>query len=575
MSAVHARVSPLILECALLDVDAVTPGEAFSVRVRARSEDGPVRVRAIDVSWHGVERLDPTWIKPESAEGRAFASAGAVLNPGERTIARSPAAAVAEDVVVTQAEPVERVARIRLPPGLPPTFRGGVARVTYFITCVAATADARPGAPDPPRAWERAHARMPLRVRAPSEPKPNEEETFREALHPADACDARTSSLGFGSSFWMDELAAAAGGTVREPLRVASTRGDRKAPTPSGGGGEENGDAAEPPRASPSSPIALGVRTSPRSDLGSNLGPESPGSPLAALLRNEANGVSNGGSDDEAFRLPTSRLDPDPAVLTGFLVAVADATAPSGRRKLAKVTPEPPFPRASASRDVRGRMDFLDGDEDAAATSSSGEGTETEIETDVSKSRASDEAFVRACRHARTPRVVRIVASLETREAIDVTGAGLRSVGHDPNAVVAGEDENVLTRRRVWCETSQVVADVSTTTFHLSAPREAPPSFESARVALSWFLRVEFSVAAPRAAAPPGFRDAAENARGARSSRRGAAAHLPGDANDDARGPFASEWCVPLQMPSPPPNRSNVFDDATVRATARLYENVE
>ena len=227
MAAVHARVSPLILECALLDVDAVTPGEAFSVRVRARSEDGPVRLRAIDVSWHGIERLDPAWVKPGNAEARA-PTAGAVLNPGERTIARSPAGAVAEDVVVSPGETVERVVRVRLPPGLPPTFRGAVARETYFITCVAATADARPEAPDPPRAWERAHARVPLRVRAPDGPTPREEGTSRvEAANPvSDAFAPRTPT--FGSSFWMHELASAAGGTRSEPPGVAAneTTGD-------------------------------------------------------------------------------------------------------------------------------------------------------------------------------------------------------------------------------------------------------------------------------------------------------------------------------------------------------------
>ena len=113
-----------------------------------------------------------------------------------------------------------------------------------------------------------------------------------------------------------------------------------------------------------------------------------------------------------------------------------------------------------------------------------------------------NEAFLRACRHERTPRVVRVVASLETREAVDAVGAGLRGAGYDPSAVAPSavsprEEKHVLTRRRVWCETSQVVADVSAATFQLSAPREAPPSFESARVAVSWFLRVEFSVAAP------------------------------------------------------------------------------
>ena len=573
MAAVHARVSPLILECALLDVDAVTPGEAFSVRVRARSEDGPVRLRAIDVSWHGIERLDPAWVKPGNAEARA-PTAGAVLNPGERTIARSPAGAVAEDVVVTPGETVERVVRVRLPPGLPPTFRGAVARVTYFITCVAATADARPEAPDPPGAWERAHARVPLRVRAPDGPTPREEGTSRvEAANPvSDAFAPRTPT--FGSSFWMHELASAAGGTRSEPPGVAANE-------TTGDGGEKNGDARDYPRAAPSSPpspYALGVKTSPRSDLGLNLGPESPGSPLAALRRNEtiANGVpeKNGVPDAE----DGDRNESEPfafSVPTGFLIAVADATAPNGRWRLAKVTPEPPFPRASASRGVRGRMDFFDGDgDDDDETSPSGDATATErmrIETEKTRSSTSevdeasdaadDEAFVRACRHARAPRVARVVASLETREAVDVAGAGLRAAGHDPSAVVAGEDHSVLTRRRVWCETSQVVADVSSASFHLSAPREAPPSFESARVALSWFLRVEFSVAAPRAcSAARGARGAAENARGVPSSRRGgrggrgAAARSRDDANDAP--PYVSEWCVPLAMPSPPPNRS-------------------
>ena len=135
---------------------------------------------------------------------------------------------MAEDVVVTPGETVERVVRVRLPPGLPPTFRGAVARVTYFITCVAATADARPEAPDPPRAWERAHARVPLRVRAPDGPTPREEGTSRvEAANPvSDAFAPRTPT--FGSSFWMHELASAAGGTRSEPPGVAAneTTGD-------------------------------------------------------------------------------------------------------------------------------------------------------------------------------------------------------------------------------------------------------------------------------------------------------------------------------------------------------------
>ena len=209
-------MSPLILECALLDVDAVTPGEAFSVRVRARSEDGPVRVRAIDVSWHGVERLDPAWVKPEEPSEARAPKAGAGLNPGERCIAKSPAGAVAEGVVVRAGDVVERVVRVRLPPA----FRGAVSRVSYFITCVAATADARDEAPDPPKAWERAHARVPLRVRAPDRDgfKNTREETTGRTDGTADGHDA--------GIFWMHELASAAGKTKTRAPRRAS--GDRR-----------------------------------------------------------------------------------------------------------------------------------------------------------------------------------------------------------------------------------------------------------------------------------------------------------------------------------------------------------
>jgi hypothetical protein len=170
-------------------------------------------------------------------------------------------------------------------------------------------------------------------------------------------------------------------------------------------------------------------------------------------------------------------------------------------------------------------MDFFDDDD--AETSFA-----TERETEPSPS--SDPAFLRACLHARTPRVVRVVASLETREAVDVTGGGLRSAGYDPSETKtssekSGDEKRVLTRRRVWCETSAVVADVSSASFQLSAPREAPPSFEHNRVAVSWFLRVEFFVAAPKTVSGSLNRggqkkrrdDAAENAFGVSSPRIG------------------------------------------------------
>jgi len=225
-----------------------------------------------------------------------------------------------------------------------------------------------------------------------------------------------------------------------------------------------------------------------------------------------------------------------------------------------------------------------DDDDDDAETS-----FETERETETSPS--SDPAFLRACFHARTPRVVRVVASLETREAVDVTGGGLRSAGYDPSETKAsseksGDEKHILTRRRVWCETSAVVADVSSASFQLSAPREAPPSFEHARVAVSWFLRVEFSVAAPRTVSgslnrggqKKRFDDAAENAFGVSSPRmaffpngRAFASSKNTNTNTKKRAtetsadapPSVSEWCVPLHVASPPPNRFVAESSAT------------
>ena len=185
-------------------------------------------MRAIGVSLHGVERLDPAWVKPEEPSDMRAPKTNAGLNPGERCIAKSPVGAVAEGVVVRAGDVVERVVRVRLPPGLPPTFRGAVSRVSYFITCVAATADAREEAPDPPKAWERAHARVPLRVRAPDRDGFNlqssshslafarEETTLTDGT--ADGHDA--------GIFWMHELACAAGKTkkTRATLNPPSPR---------------------------------------------------------------------------------------------------------------------------------------------------------------------------------------------------------------------------------------------------------------------------------------------------------------------------------------------------------------
>ena len=88
----------------------------------------------MDVAWHGVERLDPAWVRPSSSRGGGGDGALAL---GERYVARSPAGTIATDTTVAPGEAREHVVGVRLPPGLPPTYRGSVARYAYHVTFVA------------------------------------------------------------------------------------------------------------------------------------------------------------------------------------------------------------------------------------------------------------------------------------------------------------------------------------------------------------------------------------------------------------------------------------------------------
>lgn len=68
--------------------------EAANAR-RERLGGGAVMVKQISVAWHGIERLDPAWVKPSPpTASRGDGGDGerdAVLPPGERYVARSPA----------------------------------------------------------------------------------------------------------------------------------------------------------------------------------------------------------------------------------------------------------------------------------------------------------------------------------------------------------------------------------------------------------------------------------------------------------------------------------------------------
>ena len=100
MAVVAGKVPPLELQCVLLGVDAVTPGKDFSVRVRAWTSAGPVRVRSIELTWHGVERLDPVWVRP--SPGGPPNKTNTRLAPGVRYVGRSQTFSVANNVDVVR-----------------------------------------------------------------------------------------------------------------------------------------------------------------------------------------------------------------------------------------------------------------------------------------------------------------------------------------------------------------------------------------------------------------------------------------------------------------------------------------
>ena len=142
----------LRLQAELLD-RAVVLGVDFHVRLAVDTvgaegaddaEREPVRVSAITCEWHGTERLDPAWVRPpkgvsasSSSRGGGASTSGGGLAPGERFFARSPASEVATDVVVDANKSLAFRVALCLPPGMPPSFRGSVARYAYAVTFIA------------------------------------------------------------------------------------------------------------------------------------------------------------------------------------------------------------------------------------------------------------------------------------------------------------------------------------------------------------------------------------------------------------------------------------------------------
>ena len=499
------------LDAELVDVDGVTPGSDARVRVTASLAPDASRaaqLRGVDLAWHGVERLDPAWVRSPPPAKRAGAE---TLAPGERVVARSPAIPVVtpdervslrpsrdgEDATASAAS-LARVVTIRLPHGLPPTFRGAIARYRYHVTVRAEVLDDAPprdggGGPPtdperPPEPFseeesedERARGTrvvtrvLPLRVRSgPAEP-PARAETYPGEHHPPGfEPDADGSGDGDETHWLRDAAAAAAAAFSSGAADAADAAAAAAAATPSS-------DAPSPPP-SPSR-LRLGVPTSPRAK---SLGPDSPGSPLAAIERRhseERERLSKSPSgektqtpsatrgDDPARGRPpptgssrafaVSRNDDARTTARGFNIDVGVGASGASAR-LARVYMRAPFPRFEPGEDVEGVLEFFGG-----ATSASSAG-------------------------AASLRCAAFSASLETRELVARDGVS-EPRGRTPlEAAEARGDVAVVPK--AWAESpAVVVADLSRASFALTPPADAPPSFETPRAALRWTLRFEFT----------------------------------------------------------------------------------
>ena len=498
------------LDAELVDVDGVTPGSDARVRVTASlapDASRAARLRGVDLAWHGVERLDPAWVRSPPPAKRAGAE---TLAPGERVVARSPAIPVVtpdervslrpsrdgEDATASAAS-LARVVTIRLPHGLPPTFRGAIARYRYHVTVRAEVLDDAPprdGGGGPPTDPERPpepfseeesedeRARrtrvvtrvLPLRVRSgPAEP-PARPETYPGEHPPGFEPDADASGDG-DETHWLRDAAAAAAAAFSSGAAAADAAAAAAAATPSS-------DAPSPPP-SPSR-LRLGVPTSPRAK---SLGPDSPGSPLAAIERRhseERERLSKSPSG-EKNQTPSATRGDDPArgrppptgssrafavsrnddgastTARGFNIDVGVGASGASAR-LARVYMRAPFPRFEPGEDVEGVLEFFEG---ATSAASAGAGS---------------------------LRCAAFSASLETRELVARDGVS-EPRGRTPlEAAEARGDVAVVPK--AWAESpAVVVADLSRASFALTPPADAPPSFETPRAALRWTLRFEFT----------------------------------------------------------------------------------
>ena len=181
------------------------------------------------------------------------------MAPGERFFARSPAAKVAADVVARAGETLAFRVGLCLPPGMPPSFRGAVARYAYAVTFVATTGG------------DRVVHRMPLPV-----------ETVSGVADGGGAGGGRGWGLAGGG------IPQASGGFLGAALSPSSSRHVLRNSPDAGSPTGRPAVGADAP-SSPTHPAVAGRRLAKSDSLPP---PESPGSPLAALSLGFAGGRS-------------------------------------------------------------------------------------------------------------------------------------------------------------------------------------------------------------------------------------------------------------------------------------------
>ena len=441
----------LRLQAELLD-RAVVPGIDFYVRLAVDAVGGDdeaesVSVSAITCEWHGTERLDPAWVRPARGKSSASTSSGGgELAPGERFFAKSPAAKVAADVVARAGDTLAFRVGLCLPPGMPPSFRGAVARYAYAVTFVATTGG------------DRVVHRMPLPVETVS-----------------GVADGGAEAGGWGLA------EGDSGGFLGAAPSPSSSRDGPDAGSPTGRPAVVAGAFSSPTHPAVAGRLARSDSLPP---------PESPGSPLAAL----GIGFAGGADSPASASSPFGRADgggwaaSPPAPPAAYAIALDDGS------RLLRVIPRAPTPRCVAGGAFEVALDFGTEDEPSAGAADrrggDGGGGDDGGGGGDGGSDGGDGQF----------RCERVSVSLETEEVVVAGAVYDVGPGSTPNKSLADRerDGECVVTRKVWCERSEWTLETRETHLCLASPTDAPASFRTSRAQLRWIARFEFTASAER-----------------------------------------------------------------------------